>query len=116
MVRRRIWLWVTSLVTIGLGLGGLAYTIDRYGPVNPTEPGWDVAVINDTASAVTMSSDAESLRVPAGGSEIFVAPGPGVLRFSLRVRSANLGTLTCLPVKLSKHHRVTASVSEAMPC
>ena len=114
--RRTVRRSLSIAAAAALCLALLAISLDRYGPVDPTDPGWKVRITNDTSEAVTVATSTESLKLPPAGSEIFVAPGPGKLRFTATVRHTPAAPVTCLPVALSKHRTVEASVSDAKPC
>lgn len=73
---RRIIPWAALLLLVA-ALALLVWSIDRYGPIDPTEPGWDANVVNDQSRTVTVESSAEKLSIPAGEAKCSWLRVPG---------------------------------------
>ena len=104
---------VAVATTALLVLTALEY---RFGPIEPTDPGWKVQVVNDLNQTIDVRDSAEDLTIPAGRSDIFVSTGPGQLHIVLTVMDAKHRTLGCLAVDLDRSRTVRAKASEMAPC
>jgi hypothetical protein len=88
----------------------------KYGPIDPTEPGWKAQVVNDLGKPVHVKSAAEDLLIPAGQSDILASPGPGQLHVVYTVTDSSGTTLGCLTVDLDKQRTVKVNASQTRPC
>src|SRR5260370_35504603 len=73
--RRRAALRIAAVVSV---LAGLALVVSilatleyRYGPIDPTDPGWKVLVVNDTHQPVHVKDAVEDFVIPAGQQELY---------------------------------------------
>jgi hypothetical protein len=114
--RRRYPLALVVIALTAVCVGTLVVLIDRYGPVDPTEPGWRAEVVNDLPGPVRVATSTETLPIASGSSEIFVASGPGRTELDLRVISIADHARRCLEVTLEKDRTVTTNTSDAVPC
>src|SRR5260370_34516984 len=112
--RRRI---VASLgvVVVILAIAGAKLEY-RYGPIDPTDPGWKALVTNDLTQGVVVGDSAENLEIQPGNSEVLVSPGPGQLDAVYTVTDLNHRALGCLAVRLDRQKTVNVSVSSMRPC
>jgi len=112
--------WIAAivlLVTVAVvGLVALTRLENSLGPIDPTDPGWKVKVVNDFGVAIRVKDSAEELDIGPGRSEIFDAPGPGQLRFVLTVTEGENRALGCLSVQLNKAKTVVMNASQVKPC
>jgi hypothetical protein len=114
------WLWifgVTALVLLAVAVFGAVLILeDRFGPIDPTDPGWKVKVVNDLRIPIHVKNSAEDLEVAPGDSDIFVPPGPGQLHVIYTVTDSKGKTLGCLAVELDKTKTVEVNASQIKPC
>ncbi len=118
--RRRAALRIAAVVSV---LAGLALVVSilatleyRYGPIDPTDPGWKVLVVNDTHQPVHVKDAVEDFVIPAGQQELYASPGPGQLNMNLSVTDESGQTPGCLRVELDRSKTVTTFVSSMGPC
>ena len=97
-------------------VAGLIALEHRYGPIDPTDPGWKALVLNDLATPVRVRNSVEDLPISPRDSEIFVPPGPGQLHVTYQVTDPAGHRLGCLAVDLDREHTVTVLVSSMHPC
>jgi len=107
---------VSVLAGLALVFSILATLEYRYGPIDPTDPGWKVLVINDTDRPVHVKDAVEDFVIPAGQQELYVSPGPGQLNMNLSVTDEAGQTLGCLRVELDRSKTVTTFVSSMGSC
>jgi hypothetical protein len=84
----------------------------RYGPIDPTDPGWKANVVNDTGQAIHLGG----LTIAPRRSDIVVAPGPGALHPTFKVTDTHGGTIGCLSVALDREKTVTVRASTIHAC
>lgn len=105
---------VAVVTTALLVLTALEY---RFGPIEPTDPGWKVQVVNDLNQTIHVKDSAsEDLTIAAGRSDIFVSPSPGQRHVVLTVMDAKHRTLGCITVDLDRNRTLQAKASEMGSC
>jgi hypothetical protein len=100
---------IAVLLMLGLMLSMLEH---RYGPIDPTDPGWKAQVVNDLGAPIRLGG----LTIAAGRSDIVVAPGPGALHPVYKVTDGHGRRLGCLSVTLDRNQTVRVLASTIRPC
>lgn len=113
----RIALSIAGLVLFAIFLLiGVTVLEDRFGPIDPTDPGWKASVLNDLNAPIVVKDSGVNLTLEPGQSTIFASPGPGQLNFVLTVTDNQGRTLGCLVVHGDKQHTVTLKASQMTAC
>ena len=108
---------VVLAVAIILTVGVVGAVLEgRFGPIDPTDPGWKVQVTNDLNIPIHVRNSAEDIALAPGAKDIFVPPGPGQLNVTYIIADDNGQVLGCLQVKLDKTRTVTANASQMRSC
>ena len=100
---------VISVIAVFLMLIVLEH---RYGPIDPTDPGWKAQVVNNLGAPIHLGG----LTIAPGRSDIVVAPGPGALHPVYKVTDGQGRRLGCLSVTLDRNQTVRVLASTIRPC
>jgi predicted SPOUT superfamily RNA methylase MTH1 len=94
----------------------VAYAQSRWGPIDPTDPGYKVAITNNLSSSVRILDSKEDVVVESGRTQILEGLGPGQRSVRYEVTTLSGGRLGCINVTLDPSKIIVAKVSPLEAC
>jgi hypothetical protein len=109
--------WILLILFSIVGLLVIVNLLEyRYGPIDPTDPGWKVDIMNDLPKAIHIKNNAEDLTLQPGQHDIFVPAAPGEINPTYIIMDMNGHVMGCLTVNMDRKSTIQSRASLMHAC